>query len=77
MEKILKLIQEGNKVEARNELLKYNVVDIAEFFDTIHGNDLIILFRILPKDIAAEVFSYMNPDGQKYIVEIMSDKEIE
>ena len=46
MEKILKLIQEGNKVEARNELLKYNVVDIAEFFDTIHGNDLIILFRI-------------------------------
>ncbi len=77
MEIILKLIQEGNKVEARNELLKYNVVDIAEFFDTIHGNDLIILFRILPKDIAAEVFSYMNPDGQKYIVEIMSDKEIE
>lgn len=77
MEKILKLIQEGNKVEARNELLKYNVVDIAEFFDTIHGNNLIILFRILPKDIAAEVFSYMNPDGQKYIVEIMSDKEIE
>lgn len=77
MEKILKLIQEGNKVEARNELLKYNVVDIAKFFDTIHGNDLIILFRILPKDIAAEVFSYMNPDGQKYIVEIMSDKEIE
>ena len=58
MEKILKLIQEGNKVEARNELLKYNVVDIAEFFDIIHGNNLIILFRILPKDIAAEVFSY-------------------
>ncbi|EJP25441.1 magnesium transporter [Peptostreptococcaceae bacterium AS15] len=77
MEKILKLIQEGNKVEARNELLKYNVVDIAEFFDTIHGNDLIILFRILPKDMAADVFSYMNTEGQQHIVEIMSDKEIE
>ena len=77
MEKILKLIQEGNQKEARNELLKYNAVDIAEFFDEIQGNDLIILFRILPKDVAAEVFSYMNTEGQQHIVEIMSDKEIE
>ena len=35
MEKILKLIQEGNQVQARSELLKHNVVDIADFFDTI------------------------------------------
>ena len=77
MEKILKLIQEGNQVQARSELLKYNVVDIADFFDTIEGNDLILLFRILPKDLAAEVFSYMNTEGQQHIVEIMSDKEIE
>lgn len=77
MEKILKLIQEGNQVQARSELLKHNVVDIADFFDTIEGNDLILLFRILPKDLAAEVFSYMNTEGQQHIVEIMSDKEIE
>ena len=77
MEKILKLIQEGNQVQARSELLKYNVVDIADFFDTIEGNDLILLFRILPKDLAAEVFSYMNTEEQQHIVEIMSDKEIE
>lgn len=77
MEKILKLIQEGNQVQARSELLKHNVVDIADFFDTIEGNDLILLFRILPKNLAAEVFSYMNTEGQQHIVEIMSDKEIE
>ena len=77
MEKILKLIKEGNQVQARSELLKHNVVDIADFFDTIEGNDLILLFRILPKDLAAEVFSYMNTEGQQHIVEIMSDKEIE
>ena len=77
MEKILKLIQEGNQVQARSELLKHNVVDIADFFDTIEGNDLILVFRILPKDLAAEVFSYMNTEGQQHIVEIMSDKEIE
>lgn len=77
MKEIITLIHQGEHIQARNELLKYNVVDIADFFDTIQGNDLIILFRILPKNIAAEVFSYMNPEGQQYIVEIMSDKEIE
>ena len=77
MKEIITLIHQGEHIKARNELLKYNVVDIADFFDTIQGNDLIILFRILPKNIAAEVFSYMNPEGQQYIVEIMSDKEIE
>ena len=77
MKEIITLIHQGEHIQARNELLKYNVVDIADFFDTIQGNDLIILFRILPKNIAAEVFSYMNPEGQQYIVEIMSDNEIE
>ena len=77
MKEIITLIHQGEHIKARNELLKYNVVDIADFFDTIQGNDLIILFRILPKNIAAEVFSYMNPEGQQYIVEIMSDNEIE
>ncbi len=74
---IVDLMKDGKVVQAREALLGLNVVDIAEFFDELEGMDLILLFRILPKDIAAEVFSYMNIEGQQYIVEIMSDEEVE
>ena len=68
MQFIVDLVKEGRVVQARNELLNYNVVDIAEFFDELEKMDLMLLFRILPKNLAAEVFSYMNIEGQQYIV---------
>ena len=33
------------------------------------------MFRILPKDIAADVFGYLEPDDQQYIIRSLSDKE--
>lgn len=76
MHETITLIKSGQTRKARDLLLESNVVDIAEFFDTLEGADLIVLFRILPKDVAADVFSYMDIDGQKYLVEKMSDEEI-
>ena len=76
MHETVTLIKSGQTRKARDLLLESNVVDIAEFFDTLEGSDLIVLFRILPKDVAADVFSYMDIDGQKYLVEKMSDEEI-
>lgn len=37
-----------------------NVVDIATLLEDVDRDDLVILFRILPKDTAAEVFSYLD-----------------
>lgn len=76
MQFIVDLVKEGKVVQARDELLNYNVVDIAEFFDELEKMDLMLLFRILPKNLAAEVFSYMNIEGQQYVVESMSDEEV-
>jgi magnesium transporter len=55
-----------------------NPVDIAEVFEDLDVPDeqVIKLFRLLPKDIAAEVFAYLEPDTQQNIVVYISDKEI-
>jgi magnesium transporter len=75
-EKIQRLIEQGKYADARKEMIGMNVVDIAQLFEETDQQKLIVMFRILPKDIAAGVFSYISYDLQKYIIESISDKEI-
>ncbi|HPT78250.1 MAG TPA: magnesium transporter [Candidatus Atribacteria bacterium] len=76
MEKIIKLINEGKYTETRNELIKLNVVDIAQFLSELEEDKSLIVFRLLPKEMAAEVFSYMSSEQQRYIIESITDREI-
>lgn len=75
-ERITKLINEKRYVEAKKEVTKLNVVDIAELLEELDKNSYLILFRILPKDMAAEVFSYLSYEQQRYIINSITDKEI-
>ena len=34
------------------------------------------IFRLLPKDLAAEVFSYVSKEQQEFIIESITDREI-
>ena len=58
-----------------------NVVDVAEMFtewaeDGGDEKQIVIAFRILPKEMSADVFSYLDSDIQQKIVETISDKEL-
>lgn len=79
-DEIYKLIKNNQIIEARNILVKMNVVDIAQFYETIFEDEdeehFIVLFRVLPKDIAASVFSYLSPEGKSHIIQSVTDKEI-
>jgi magnesium transporter len=57
-------------------LLQMNTVDLAEVFDELSKEQVIQLFRILPKGIAADVFSYIGADKQQILVETLSDMEV-
>ena len=74
---ILELIEQSRYADARNELIKLNAVDIAQILEEVHQQNVLIMFRILPKEIAATAFSYMSYDQQRYIIESITDKEIE
>ena len=38
--------------------------------------DMVIVFRLLPKSLGAEVFSYISPEWQETLIQLLSDKEI-
>ncbi|MDR0400637.1 MAG: magnesium transporter [Treponema sp.] len=53
-----------------------DAADIAELFDALDKNNILRLYRILPKDLAAEVFSEIEKDRQQFIVEALTDVEV-
>lgn len=75
-EHILELISENKFTEARHELEDMNIVDIAQLFEEIDQHQMIKFFRILPKDIAADVFSYIPTELQAFIIQSITDFEI-
>ena len=56
--------------------MEWNVVDVAEFMDEVDDDKLLLIFRILPKSLAAEVFAYLDPDKQAKIVDSINDAEL-
>ncbi|MEW9121245.1 MAG: magnesium transporter [Thermotaleaceae bacterium] len=75
-ENILTLMQEKKFSDARSEIMELNTVDIAEFIGELERDHAIILFRILPKDTAVEVFAYLSNEHQVEIINGITDREI-
>ena len=53
-----------------------NPIDAADFFATLPQNLLSVVFRLLKKDTAAEIFAELDSDLQEQIITGMSDREI-
>ncbi len=74
------MLIEGKKYsEAHARLAEMNEVDIAEWLsDSMEEEDprTLVIFRMLTKEMAAAVFSYLTHDVQQEIVEGLSDKEL-
>ena len=60
----------------RESLRNTNPVDVAERLGRLDDQQGIRLFRVLPKDTAAEVFAYLPRDMQESIVNAIQDYEI-
>ena len=60
----------------KETLKNSNPVDVAEGLEDLDDEQAIKLFRMLPKDNAAEVFAYLSRDTQQNIVNAIKDNEI-
>jgi magnesium transporter len=49
--------------------------DIAAIMDEMEDEDSLKMFRLLPKDMAADVFADLELDDQQYIIQSLSDRE--
>ncbi|MBQ3162275.1 MAG: magnesium transporter [Oscillospiraceae bacterium] len=84
MDKELALELIGNKQFAalKSDLQEMNPADLAFLISELDEDEdfsekqLIMLYRILPKELAAEAFTYMDSDTQMKLINIFSDKEL-
>ena len=74
-ERLDALLENGKKAELRGALNMLNEVDIAEYLETLDNERVLMVFRLLPKDISAEVFSYMDNDQRTRVLEALGDQE--
>ncbi len=74
--RIEKLLREKEYARVREEIQDVQAVDVAECFEDLDGKDTLILFRLLHKDTAAEVFAHLSPDRQHAIVESVSETKL-
>ena len=75
-EDVIELIEKDSFVDARRILITMNAADIGLLFDEIPEEKYLRVFRMLPKNLAADTFSYMKAEQQQYIIESMTDREI-
>ncbi len=73
---ILELIENRKFSKLRSMLDNMNPADIALVLEDANEKDLPLVFRILAKELAAEVFSYMESDMQQFLIEKFSDSEL-
>ena len=75
-EYIIELLNQKKYAKVHSLLLEMNAIDVAEFLGEIPEEQMLYLFRLLPKDISAEIFSNLDSDMQEYIVKSITDTEI-
>jgi len=74
---LLGLIDEKKFLQVRRIIQEMRVVDFAETIGEYPEDPrVLLLFRLLPKEMAAEVFAYLERDLQQRIVEGITDKEL-
>ena len=77
LESTLSALIEGKKYAAlRDILVTMNPADVAAVFEETDELALPLLFRLLPKELAAETFVEMQPEQQELLIRGFSDTEL-
>lgn len=73
--KISKLIQERDLHALRDLLLDVAPVEVAELFNALSDEERVLIFRILPREFAAQIFAELDLDLQRTILNGLGDKQ--
>ena len=76
VEKIKELLKNKKFVELKEYLDEQNTSDLSSIFELFDDESILILFRLLSKDNAAEVFTDMESDLQMKLINSLTDKEL-
>ena len=77
VEQIKAMLDNREYKEIKAELESMYPVDFAEMFEEVEEKQMILVFRLLPKEEAAETFTYMNSDLREVLINALTDSELE
>ena len=60
----------------RETMAEMNEVDIAEFIEDLDMEKKVLVYRMLPKELAADVFSFLEVEDQEHIINSITDYEL-
>ena len=73
----LVLLLETRRFEhVRAMVAEMNAVDIAEMLEELDDAQLLLAYRLLPKEMAAEIFSYMIGETQEKLLGVLTNQEL-
>ncbi len=75
LEIIKELLETKQYTRLRQKVADMNTADVAVILEELEEEELLKIFRILPKSMAADVFSYLEVDNQQLIITSLSDRE--
>lgn len=75
-ETVKELLEKKSFGKIKNIVIEMNPADISQLFDEITEDECLLVFRLLPKELAAESFVYFDSDIQERLINDFSDKNL-
>ncbi len=75
MPEIQEMVRKGDFIGLRDVLSDWQPVDLADLITDLPPGDRAVIFRILPRPIAAEAFSHVSHEEQEALVKALGDKQ--
>ena len=73
---LVKMLEDKKYATLRDILVTMNPSDIAQMFAGLDEKQIPLLFRLLPKEMAADTFVEMDPEEQEVLIRGFSDNEL-
>ena len=73
---VLKMLEAKKYATLRDILVTMNPSDVAGLFDGLEEKQIPLMYRLLPKELAAETFVEMEPEAQELLIRSFSDNEL-
>jgi len=75
-EMLFGLVKDRKFRKLRTELSEMKEADVASFIEQLDDEKTVVVFRMLPKELASDVFACLETDRQQHIVNSITDNEI-
>lgn len=76
IQELLELLKDHKLKELKSRLADMNVIDIADFMEELDHEDTVLVFRMLPKELAADVFAELPVDDEHRVITSITDSEL-